>query len=57
MTAEALAFALVLLLAVAAPLALWRLVRAEGDDGPEVDRETAERTARRDTRDDPRSRR
>ena len=53
MTAEALAFVAFLLLAVAAPLVLWRLVQSERDDGPATDRESAERAARRDTRDDP----
>lgn len=53
MVAEAFAALLLcLLLGVAAPLALWRLVESERDDGPETDRRTAERTARRDTRDE-----
>ena len=54
MAGESLVFVVLLLLAVAAPLVLWRLVEAEGDDGLATDRETAERTARRDTRDEPR---
>lgn len=49
---EGLVVALVLLLAFAAPLVLYVLVRQEHDAREEMDRETAERTARRDTRDD-----
>lgn len=53
MAAEAFAVLLLfLLLGVAAPLALWRLVESERDDGPELDRTVAERAARRDTRDE-----
>lgn len=54
MAGEALAFVLFPLFAVAAPLVLWRLVEAEGGEGPPTDREAAERAARRDTRDEPR---
>lgn len=54
MAAEALTFAVILLFAVAAPLAIWRLVESERDDGPEMDRGVAERAARRDTGDDQR---
>ncbi len=54
MAAEALLLVTFLLLTVAGPLVLWRLVQSERDDGPGVDRESAERAARRDTRDDPR---
>lgn len=43
---------LFLLLALVAPLVLHVLVRAEHDEREPMDRETAERTARRDTRDD-----
>ena len=56
MAAEALLLVVILLLAVAAPLALWRLVQTERDDGPGMDRGSAERAARRDTRDDSRRR-
>jgi len=45
------AFALVLLLALVAPLVLYYLVRAEHGEREEMDRESAERAARRDTRD------
>ena len=44
-------FAVVLLLALVLPLALYVLVRAEHDEREEMDRESAERAARRDTRD------
>jgi hypothetical protein len=44
--------ALVLLLAVVAPLALYWLVRAEHADRERMDRAAAERTARRDLPDD-----
>ena len=54
MAGETLVFVMLLLIAVAAPLVLWRLVEAEGDDGPATDREAAERAARRDTRDESR---
>lgn len=40
---------LFLLLALLAPLVLYALVRAEGSEREEMDRETAERAARRDT--------
>jgi multisubunit Na+/H+ antiporter MnhG subunit len=43
--------ALVVLVGVAAPLVLYALVRAEHDDRERMDRQTAERAARRDTRD------
>jgi len=49
-------FLVVLLLALAAPLALYVLVRSEHDQRVETDRETAERLARRDTDDDRRAR-
>jgi type II secretory pathway pseudopilin PulG len=39
------------LLAVVAPLVLYALVRAEHDDRQTMDREDAERAARRDTDD------
>lgn len=42
---------LALLFAVAAPLVLYVLVSAETDDLPVMDRETAERVARRDADD------
>ena len=42
---------LVLLVGLLAPLALYYLVRAENGRREEMDRETAERAARRDTRD------
>ncbi|WP_209309461.1 hypothetical protein [Haloarcula amylovorans] len=45
-----------LALALAAPLALFLLVRSEGEQRVETDRESAERLARRDTDDDQRSR-
>ena len=54
MADEALLFLVILLFAVVAPLVLWRLVEAERDDGPATDRGAAERTARRDTRDESR---
>ena len=54
MAGESIAFAAVLVLAVAAPLVLWRLVEAERDEGPPTDRRSAERAARRDTRDESR---
>jgi hypothetical protein len=50
--AEALVVVVFLLLAVAAPFVLYALVRSEHDAREEMDRETAERTARRDTRDE-----
>ncbi|MFC6726309.1 hypothetical protein ACFQE1_18460 [Halobium palmae] len=40
---------LFLLFALLAPLVLYALVRAEGSEREEMDRETAERVARRDT--------
>jgi len=49
-------FLVVLLLALAAPLVLYVLVRSEHDQRVETDRETAERLARRDTDDDRRGR-
>ena len=49
-------FLVVVLLAVAAPLALYALVRSEHDQRVETDRETAERLARRDTDDESRVR-
>ncbi|MHC3380513.1 hypothetical protein [Haloarcula sp. H-GB5] len=49
-------FVVVLLLALAAPLALYALVRSEHDQRVETDRETAERLARRDTDDESRGR-
>ncbi|WP_195156670.1 hypothetical protein [Haloarcula sp. CBA1127] len=49
-------FLVVMLLAVAAPLALYALVRSEHDQRVETDRETAERLARRDTDDESRVR-
>ena len=49
-------FVVVLLLAVAAPLALYALVRSDRDQRVETDRETAERVARRDTDDENRVR-
>jgi multisubunit Na+/H+ antiporter MnhG subunit len=52
--AEGALFVLVLLLALAAPLALYALVRAEHGRREEMDRESAERVARRDTREDER---
>ncbi|MFB6102468.1 MAG: hypothetical protein ABEJ73_07865 [Haloplanus sp.] len=42
----------VLLLGLVAPLVLYWLVRAEHDDREVMDREAAERAARRDTDDD-----
>lgn len=45
------AFLLVALFGLVAPLALYALVRAEHGEREEMDRETAERAARRDTRD------
>ena len=47
----------VLLLAVILPFALYVLVRAEHDERREMDRESAERVARRDTRERERERR
>jgi multisubunit Na+/H+ antiporter MnhG subunit len=49
-------FVVVLLLALAAPLVLYMLVRSEHDQRVETDRETAEQMARRDTDDDRRVR-
>ena len=49
-------FLMVASLAVAAPLALYALVRREHDQRVETDRETAERLARRDTDDERRAR-
>lgn len=50
--AEGLFVAVALLLALAGPFVLYVLVRGEHDARREMDRETAERAARRDTRDD-----
>jgi hypothetical protein len=50
MAAEFAFVLLALLLAVAAPLVLYALVSSETDDLPVMDRQTAERAARRDTR-------
>jgi multisubunit Na+/H+ antiporter MnhG subunit len=44
-------FVIALLLALILPLALYVLVRAEHDEREEMDRESAERVARRDTHD------
>jgi multisubunit Na+/H+ antiporter MnhG subunit len=49
-------FLMITLLAVAAPLVLYALVRSEHEQHVETDRETAERLARRDTDDDSRVR-
>ncbi|MFC4358178.1 hypothetical protein ACFO0N_09475 [Halobium salinum] len=46
-----LGFAVVFLFALALPLVLYALVRAERGGREEMDRETAERVARRDTPD------
>lgn len=46
-----------LLVAAGAPLVLYLFIRAETEDLPVMDREAAERAARRDTEDDPRDRR
>ena len=43
-------FALVVVLALLAPLVLYYLVRAEHSQRERMDRESAERAARRDTR-------
>ena len=43
---------LVLVIGLGAPLVLYALVRAEHDDREVMDREAAERTARRDVDDD-----
>ena len=48
--------AVVLLLALLLPLALYVLVRAERDEREVMDRESAERVARRDTRENGRER-
>jgi multisubunit Na+/H+ antiporter MnhG subunit len=45
-------FVLVVVLALVAPLVLYYLVRAEHDGREEMDRESAERVARRDTREE-----
>ena len=50
MAAEFAFVLLAFLLAVAAPLVLYAFVSSETDDLPVMDRETAERAARRDTR-------
>jgi hypothetical protein len=50
--AEALLVALVLAVAVGAPVVLWLLVESETDRTEVTDRETAERLARSDSRDD-----
>ncbi|MFB6090140.1 MAG: hypothetical protein ABEJ97_03700 [Halobellus sp.] len=49
--AEGALVAVVLLLAVVGPLVLYGLVRAEHEKRETMDREAAERSARRDTRD------
>ncbi|MFB6224346.1 MAG: hypothetical protein ABEH86_11820 [Haloarcula sp.] len=49
-------FIVILLFAIAAPLALYALVRSEHNQRTETDRETAERMARRDTDDNRRAR-
>ncbi|EMA21691.1 MULTISPECIES: hypothetical protein [Haloarcula] len=49
-------FLVIASLAVVAPLVLYALVRSEHDQRNEMDRETAERLARRDTDDDSRVR-
>jgi multisubunit Na+/H+ antiporter MnhG subunit len=49
---EAAVAGLVLLVALVAPLALYIMVRAEHDQRREMDRESAERVARRDTDDE-----
>jgi multisubunit Na+/H+ antiporter MnhG subunit len=49
--AEAAFVLLVLLFALVGPLVLYYLVRAEHDRREEMDRESAERAARRDTGD------
>ncbi|WP_255196331.1 hypothetical protein [Halorarius litoreus] len=46
---EGVVVALVLLLALAGPFVLYALVRAEHADREEMDRDAAERAARRDT--------
>jgi multisubunit Na+/H+ antiporter MnhG subunit len=51
MTAVGGMFVLVALVGLAAPLVLYYLVRAEHDQREEMDRQSAERAARRDTRD------
>jgi hypothetical protein len=50
--AEALLVVLVLAVAVGAPVVLWLLVESETDRTEVTDRETAERLARSDSRDD-----
>ena len=50
--AEVFVFGVFLLLALVAPFVLYALVRAEHDDREEMDRDAAERAARRDTRDE-----
>ncbi len=45
-------FVLVLALALIAPLVLYSLVRAEHEGRERMDRESAERAARRDTREE-----
>jgi len=52
MTAEGGFFAVLLLFAVVAPFVLYVLVRGEHDQRQTMDREEAEREARRDTRDE-----
>ena len=49
---EALVVLLVLAFAVGAPVVLWLLVESETDRTEVTDRETAERLARSDSRDD-----
>jgi multisubunit Na+/H+ antiporter MnhG subunit len=50
MTASGL-FVLVVVIGLLAPLVLYYLVRAEHDQREQMDRQSAERAARRDTRD------
>lgn len=52
MTADGGIFALLLLFAVLAPFLLYVLVRGEHDQRRTMDREEAEREARRDTEDE-----
>jgi len=55
--AEGALVAVFLLFALLAPLVLYGLVRAEHDQRETMDRDEAERAARRDTRDEERRRR
>ena len=52
MVTEPLVVSVFVLLAVGAPLALYALVRSEHDRRETMDREDAERAARRDTREE-----